>query len=174
MPLVTQQHLLQDGLEDQFKSKAGKSFKANYMEFWDKVMRECQSTDILFDNYLLEKVSFLVIALSWWGLLPSLLYIAPIHAPCWTLSQERCALVTAASWSTPYAVSMMPPSVHNNPHCGSMGIADHHRCSKKETHLIACHVYAPTYLKPPATQFKAQQCFCCAALWCGTSGMQLQ
>lgn len=57
--------MLQDGLEDQFKSKAGKSFKANYMEFWDKVMRECQSTDILFDNYLLEKVSFLVIALSW-------------------------------------------------------------------------------------------------------------
>jgi len=73
--------LLQDGLEDHFKSKAGKSFKANYMEFWDKVMQECQSTDILFDNYLLEKVSFLVIALSWWGLLPSLLYIAPIHAP---------------------------------------------------------------------------------------------
>ena len=65
LPLVAQQHLLQDGLEDQFKSKAGKSFKANYMAFWDKVMRECQSTDILFDNYLLEKVSFLVIALSW-------------------------------------------------------------------------------------------------------------
>ncbi|DBB17328.1 TPA: hypothetical protein ACH3X3_014371 [Trebouxia sp. C0006] len=58
------QQVTQDGLEDQFKSKAGKSFKANYMEFWDKVMRECQSTDILFDNYLLEKVSFLVIALS--------------------------------------------------------------------------------------------------------------
>ncbi|DBA75127.1 hypothetical protein WJX77_008338 [Trebouxia sp. C0004] len=58
------QQVTQDGLEDQFKSKAGKSFKANYLEFWDKVMRECQSTDILFDNYLLEKVSFLVIALS--------------------------------------------------------------------------------------------------------------
>ena len=71
---VAQQHLLQDGLEDQLKSKAGKSFKANYLEFWDKIMRECQSADILFDNYLLEKVSFLVIALSWWELLPSLLY----------------------------------------------------------------------------------------------------
>ncbi|KAA6430018.1 MAG: hypothetical protein FRX49_00449 [Trebouxia sp. A1-2] len=58
------QQVTQDGLEDQLKSKAGKSFKANYLEFWDKIMRECQSADILFDNYLLEKVSFLVIALS--------------------------------------------------------------------------------------------------------------
>lgn len=57
--------MLQDGLEDHFKSKAGKSFKANYLELWDKIMRECQSAGILFDNYLLDKVSFLVIALSW-------------------------------------------------------------------------------------------------------------
>ena len=57
--------VLQDGLEDHFKSKAGKSFKTNYLELWDKVMRECQSADLLFDNYLLDKVSYLVIALSW-------------------------------------------------------------------------------------------------------------
>ena len=56
---------VQDGLEDHFKSKAGKSFKINYLELWDKVMRECQSADLLFDNYLLDKVSYLVIALSW-------------------------------------------------------------------------------------------------------------
>ena len=125
LPLVAQQYLLQDGLEDQFKSKAGKSFKANYMAFWDKVMRECQSTDILFDNYLLEKVSFLVIALSWWGLLLSLLYIAPIHAPYWTLSHKRCVLVTAASWSAPFAVSMVPLSMHNNSRCGSLWVNGH-------------------------------------------------
>lgn len=58
---------MQDGLEDHFKSKAGKSFKTNYLELWDKVMRECQSADLLFDNYLLDKISYLVIALSWCG-----------------------------------------------------------------------------------------------------------
>lgn len=56
---------VQEGFEDHFKSKAGKNFKANYLEFWDKVMRECQAADILWDNYLLDKVSFLAIALSW-------------------------------------------------------------------------------------------------------------
>ena len=56
---------VQDGLEDPFRSKAGKSFKANYLELWDKVMRECQSADVLFDNYLLDKLSDLIIALSW-------------------------------------------------------------------------------------------------------------
>ena len=56
---------VQDGLEDHFKSKAGKSFKTNYQELWDKVMQECQSADLLFDNYLLDKISYLVIALSW-------------------------------------------------------------------------------------------------------------
>ena len=56
---------MQAGLEDHFRSKAGKSFKANYLELWDKIMRECQSADLLFDNYLLDKISYLVIALSW-------------------------------------------------------------------------------------------------------------
>ena len=56
---------MQDGLEDYFKSKAGKSFKSNYLELWDKVMRECQAAELLFDNYLLDKLSDLVIALSW-------------------------------------------------------------------------------------------------------------
>ncbi|KAL3143333.1 hypothetical protein ABBQ38_002169 [Trebouxia sp. C0009 RCD-2024] len=58
------QQVSQDGIEDHFKSKAGKSFKTNYLELWDKVMRECQSADLLFDNYLLDKISYLVIALS--------------------------------------------------------------------------------------------------------------
>lgn len=54
----------QDGLEDYFKSKAGKGFKANYLELWGKVMRECQAAELMFDNYLLDKLSDWVIALS--------------------------------------------------------------------------------------------------------------
>lgn len=45
-------------------------------------MRECQSADLLFDNYLLDKISYLVIALSWCGSRAHILvtaYPADIH-----------------------------------------------------------------------------------------------
>ncbi|KAK9814838.1 hypothetical protein WJX72_012382 [[Myrmecia] bisecta] len=55
----------QDGYDDLFKAKGQRDhFKANYLEMWDKLVRECHTEEILFDEYLLEKVTHLVIGLN--------------------------------------------------------------------------------------------------------------
>lgn len=58
---------VQEGHDDHFHAKGGKALRAQYLEFWDKLVRECHATEILYDAALLETLSDLVIGLSWYG-----------------------------------------------------------------------------------------------------------
>lgn len=61
--------LLQKGGTDPLHSKVVRHFGNNYRLFWDKLLLEAQAADILFDEFLLDKINNMVIALSWWVLL---------------------------------------------------------------------------------------------------------
>ncbi|EFN51942.1 hypothetical protein CHLNCDRAFT_139605, partial [Chlorella variabilis] len=57
----------EEGLEDHWRGTkaASKSFRANYLELWDKVVREAAAADVaLWDQYLLDKLASLLIALN--------------------------------------------------------------------------------------------------------------
>ena len=57
----------QQGLDDPFKGKsaAARVARDSYLHMWDVLIREAAATELLFDSYLLEKVTNLVIALNW-------------------------------------------------------------------------------------------------------------
>ncbi len=57
----------QQGLEDPFKGRtaAARIARDGYLHMWDVLVREAASSELLFDSYLLEKLTNLVIALNW-------------------------------------------------------------------------------------------------------------
>ncbi|KAK9861473.1 hypothetical protein WJX84_003608 [Apatococcus fuscideae] len=61
-------HLLEtvaeEGHDNHFHVKGGKALRTQYLEFWDKLIRECNAAEILYDATLLETLSNLVIGLS--------------------------------------------------------------------------------------------------------------
>ena len=48
-------------------AQGGKHFRASYLELWDRIVRECQAQEALDDDYLLDKVTTLIIGLNWCG-----------------------------------------------------------------------------------------------------------
>lgn len=60
----------QEGLDDHFQrgrpqSAAARSFRATYLELWDKLMREAHAADAgLWDQYLLDKLCSVLISLN--------------------------------------------------------------------------------------------------------------
>lgn len=52
-------------------AQGGKHFRASYLELWDRIVRECQAQEVLDDDYLLDKVTTLIIGLNWSGPLPA-------------------------------------------------------------------------------------------------------
>ncbi|GAB4819997.1 hypothetical protein N2152v2_007043 [Parachlorella kessleri] len=54
----------QEGLEEPFKAKGAKNFRSNYLELWDKIVREAYHAEVLLDQYMLDKLINLVIALN--------------------------------------------------------------------------------------------------------------
>lgn len=53
-----------EGLNDPFKARGKKNFRSNYLELWDKIIREAYQADTLFDQFLLDRVISLVTALN--------------------------------------------------------------------------------------------------------------
>ena len=51
--------------------QGGKHFRASYLELWDRIVRECQAQEALDDDYLLDKVTTLIIGLNWSGPSPA-------------------------------------------------------------------------------------------------------
>lgn len=60
----------QEGLADHWRAgtkAAARAFRAGYLELWAKLMREAYAADQgLFDQYLLDRLSSLLIALNTW------------------------------------------------------------------------------------------------------------
>ena len=58
---------MQQGLDDPFKGRtaAARSARDGYLHMWDVLVREAAASELLFDSYLLEKLTNLVIALNW-------------------------------------------------------------------------------------------------------------
>lgn len=56
----------QEGGSDPFKSRAVRHFRAHYQELLDRVVQEAHAGDVLFDDYMTDKISNLAIALAWW------------------------------------------------------------------------------------------------------------
>ena len=57
----------QQGLDDPFKGRtaAARVARDGYLHMWDVLVREAAASELLFDSYLLEKLTNLVIALNW-------------------------------------------------------------------------------------------------------------
>eukprot|EP00887_Chlorella_sp_A99_P000272 scaffold13.g272.t1 len=53
-----------EGLEDPFKAKGQKGFRGNYLELWDKAMRDAHAAGLLGDQFLLDRLVNMVIALN--------------------------------------------------------------------------------------------------------------
>ena len=49
---------------DNIKSKGSKSFKANYLHFWERALREGLDRELLYDDYLLDQVVHLLTGLN--------------------------------------------------------------------------------------------------------------
>ena len=63
--------VLQEGLEDYWRGKVGsggpaaaRAFRAHYCELWDRVVREAHAADLLFDQFLLDRLCSLLVALN--------------------------------------------------------------------------------------------------------------
>jgi hypothetical protein len=59
----------QEGLEDHWRqgakgAAATRALRANFLEMWDKVVREAHAADVLFDQFLLDRLSSLLISLN--------------------------------------------------------------------------------------------------------------
>ena len=64
VPAVTQ-----EGLEDHWRqgakgAAAARALRANFLEMWDKVVREAHAADVLFDQFLLDRLTSLLISLN--------------------------------------------------------------------------------------------------------------
>ena len=62
---------VQEGLEDYWRGKAGsggpaaaRAFRGHYCELWDRVVREAHAADLLFDQFLLDRLCSLLVALN--------------------------------------------------------------------------------------------------------------
>ena len=56
---------LQDEFHDPFKARQSKDFRSNYLELWHRLIRAAKEDDLLFDEFMLDKVSTLLLALNW-------------------------------------------------------------------------------------------------------------
>ena len=54
-------------MDDHFKgrSAAARSFKGNYLQMWDVLMREAAAAELLCDGHLLTKLKDLTVGLNW-------------------------------------------------------------------------------------------------------------
>lgn len=56
--------VMQSGWVDHVKGKGAKGFKANYLHFWERALREGLDRELLYDNYLLDHVVHLLTGLN--------------------------------------------------------------------------------------------------------------
>ncbi len=79
--------------------QGGKGFRATYLELWDRIMRACQAQEALADDYLLDKVTTLIIGLNWSG--PPALSPAGslLQYKFWSVSCSELAAMRVWVWS---------------------------------------------------------------------------